>query len=515
MKSNNKTSAFFLSFSGSWWGLLLLLCAFSAQAQNLRGDVAHFANPIFPGDYPDPSILIDGEDYYLVHSSFLYYPGLTIWHSKDLVNWQPVSNALTTFVGSVWAPDLVKYNDKYYIYFPVENTNYVVWADNIEGPWSEPIDLHISSIDPGHAVDKEGNRYLYWSSGDYVKLSKDGLRTESEMIHSYDGWVIPNDWSIECFCMEGPKVVKRGDFYYLTVAEGGTAGPGTGHMIVSARSKSVTGPWENSPYNAILRAESNLDQWLSLGHGTIFGDAYGDWWIMFHGYEKHHYNMGRQTMLLPIEWTSDGWWKIPDGVNVNLPVEHRPKGEKLASNFQLSDDFKGNELGLQWKFYKEYNPNRFSFHKGLCVQGKGQSMNDCSPLLVVPSDHSYMASVEVEIEGNAQAGLSLFYKEGFNSGILTDGKNVLANLRGWQFITQADVAKSKMYLRLKNYDNIVDMYYSLDGKQWIKIENSLEVEGLHHNTLSGFMSLRIGLCAIGDGAVIFRNFEYQPLNTPQ
>src|SRR5689334_17458219 len=98
------------------------LSAFLAQAQvpnqsKIKGD-AYFVNPIFAGDYPDPTIMREGDDYYIVHSSFEYYPGLLIWHSKDLVNWVPVTHALTKYVGSVWAPNLVKYKNKYYIYFP-------------------------------------------------------------------------------------------------------------------------------------------------------------------------------------------------------------------------------------------------------------------------------------------------------------------------------------------------------------------------------------------------------------
>ena len=207
-----------------------------------------FINPVFSGDYPDPSLLVDGNDYYVVHSSFEYYPGLTIWHSKDLINWTPVTNALTKYVGSVWAPDLVKYNNQYYIYFPANNTNYVIVSDSIGGRWSDPIDLKVGNIDPGHVVDDNGNRYLYFSSGGYVPLSNDGLSVAGDFQHSYDGWPIPRDWTIECFCMEGPKFFKRGEYYYITVAEGGTAGPATGHMVISARSKSPLGPWEKSIY---------------------------------------------------------------------------------------------------------------------------------------------------------------------------------------------------------------------------------------------------------------------------
>lgn len=495
--------------------IILIFClATSVNAQNQSGSYKHsayFVNPVFSGDYPDPSILRDGEDYYVVHSSFEYYPGLTIWHSKDLINWNPVANALHKYVGSVWAPDLVKYGNKYYIYFPVENTNYVVTADKIEGPWSDPVDLMVGNIDPGHVADEKGNRYLYFSNGGYVPLSKDGLSVTGELKHAYDGWPIPREWSIECFCMEGPKLFKRGDYYYLTVAEGGTAGPATGHMVISARSKSPVGPWENSPHNPVIRTKSSSEKWWSVGHGTIFEDTVGEWWMIFHGYEKDHYNMGRQTLLLPVEWTEDGWYKIPDDVGLTMPIK-RPVGIAGKEQFVLSDNFDGKSLKSHWKFWGEYDTERFQLKNGgILINGKGNFISNSSPLLTVPSDHSYMAQVELEIEGNATGGLILFYNEQAFSGILADTKNILANLRGWQFETENDVINRHAFLRLININNQVDMYYSLDGTNWIKIANSAEVSGLHHNVLSGFLSLRIGLVSMGNGKVSFKNFKYEPI----
>ncbi len=489
---------------------LLLFVTLVCSAQNKS--TSQFTNPLFAGDYPDPSILRDGDDYYMVHSSFLYYPGLLIWHSTDLMNWEPVANALYKYVGSVWAPDLVKYNDKYYIYFPADNTNYVISADQIEGPWSDPVQLDISMIDPGHVVDENGNRYLYFSSGSYVPLSPDGMSIAGPVQHSYDGWEIPRDWTIECFCMEGPKLVKHGEYYYLTVAEGGTAGPATGHMVISARSKSPLGPWENSPHNPILRAKSPADKWWSVGHGTLFDDKDGNWYLLFHGYENGFYNMGRQTMLTPVEWTKDGWFKISDDIDIAQKIELPTKKASNKKLFTLSDSFDGEHLKKHWKFFGGFDEDRIELTgKSLVVAGKGNSVADCSPMLCVPSDHSYIADVEMEIEGDAIGGLVLFYNQQAFSGILADKNNVLANLRGWQFATEKNVLKKHVFLRLKNTNNTVDMYYSLDGKDWIKIENSFEASAYHHNVLSGFMSLRIGLCSMGNGKVEFKNFSYKAL----
>lgn len=105
----------------------------------------------------------------------------------------------------------------------------------------------------------------------------------------------------------------------------------------------------------------------------------------------------------------------------------------------------------------------------------------------------------------------LFYNNNYNSGILADNENILTNLRGWQFVTEHNVMKNHVFLRLKNINNTVDMYYSADGVKWNKIENSIEVSSMHHNVLGGFMSLRIGLCSIGEGTVKFKNFTYKSL----
>ena len=482
----------------------------NAQQQNSQQKNGSYKNPIFAGDYPDPSIIRDGEDYYIVHSSFNYYPGLLIWTSKDLVNWKPVTHALKKSVGSVWAPDLVKYNNKFYIYFPANETNYVVWADAINGPWSDPIDLKVGNIDPGHFVDDKGNRFLYFSNGGYVPLSKDGLSVTGDIKHSYDGWKIPNEWSIECFCMEGPKVLKYKDYYYLTVAEGGTAGPATSHMVVSARSKSPLGPWENSPYNPIIRTNDSSEKWWSKGHATVIDDTKGNWWMVFHGYENGYYNMGRQTLLQPVEWAADGWFKIKSGTKTE-DVLKKPAGQVVKSNFSISDTFSAMELQPQWQFYNQYDADRIQFSKnGLKIKGKGNNIGESSPLLCSASDHSYSAEVEVEIEGNASAGLILFYDDKIYTGIAADKENISAILRTWQFPTQKGVNKKHLFLRLEKKEQIVNMFYSIDGKDWLKIENSAEVSSFNHNVLGGFMSLKLGLSAVGEGSVTFRNFVYSP-----
>ena len=160
---------------------------FEGQRRADLGDGCYL-NPIFPGDHPDPSILKDGDDYYMTFSSFDAYPGLVVWHSRDLVNWQPIGPALFRNVGSVWAPDLVKHGGRYFIYFPAADGGVPVQLRDPggphSGPWSEPIDLKLPLIDPGHAVGEDGKRYLFLSGGRYVPLADNGLSTSGDVKHA-------------------------------------------------------------------------------------------------------------------------------------------------------------------------------------------------------------------------------------------------------------------------------------------------------------------------------------------
>ena len=211
------------------------------QAEVRRQVRAVYMNPIFRGDYPDPTIVRVDDDYYMTHSSFDYQPGLIVFHSTDLVNWEPLGPALKKYLGSVWAPDISYYDGKFYIYFTVATdkgkTNFVTWSVTPDGPWSDPIDLKIGNIDPCHVVGEDGARWLFMSGGRRVRLAEDGLSVmpeTSELV--YLGWRYPREWQTEGFCLEGPKIRRIGDYYYYLNAEGGTAGPPTSHMVVVARS---------------------------------------------------------------------------------------------------------------------------------------------------------------------------------------------------------------------------------------------------------------------------------------
>ena len=478
-----------------------------------------YRNPIVPGDHPDPTILKDGTDYYMTFSSFLSYPGVVIWHSQDLVNWSPIGPALKKPIGAVWAMDLVKHNGRYYIYIPgvsdAGNAIYVIHADNIRGPWSDPIDLKLSGcIDPGHAVGEDGKRYLFVNGVRRIRLTDDGLATDGPLEHVYKPWEYPRDWVVEMFAPEGPKILRRGEWFYLIAAVGGTSGPPTSHMVIVARSKSINGPWVNCPHNPIVHTQSVAETWWSRGHASFVEGPAGDWWMVYHGYENGFRTLGRQTLLEPMEWTSDGWPRAKGGT-LSAPLPKPKGGKKSPAGFALSDDFSANKLGLQWGFYApaadELDRVRYDANS-LVIKGKGTALADCSPLTTIVGDRSYEASVTLEMTGEAQGGLSLFYNEhgyvgiGFGSGQMFTYNNGQEHV--WM---RQPVPGNPIRIKVTNRDNIVTFHYSSDGKTWVQHPWQMEVSGYHHNVFNGFLSLRIALFSAGKGEVRARDFVYRGL----
>lgn len=500
-------------------GITLLLYSHLLFAQNKMEIHASesatntkFLNPILAGDFPDPTIMRDGKDYYMTHSSMFYVPGLVVLHSSDLVNWEPISNALNAYLGSVWAPDIFKYNDKYYIYFTVAGKgNFAVYSTSPYGPWSEPVNLQIDGIDPGHIVDHKGNRWVFMNGGYRAKLNPNGLGVVPGTLEKvYDGWDFPIEWESDGFNLEGPKLKKIKDYYYKVSAQGGTAGPPTSHMAILARSKSLDGPWENSPYNPLIRTLKNSEKWWAKGHGSLIDTPDGKWWIVYHAYENGFLGRGRQTLLEPLKMTDDGWLIAPLGEEVEKPIL-KPITSSTAIN--RLDHINKFRIGLDWKFFEEYSSDRVNFKNGvLNIRAKGNSPRDSAPLLFVPTSNNYEISAKIEIDSGTVGGLTLFYNKDFYVGT---GFDVEKRIR-WR---KGDVRGTwnhhescrELWLRIRNIDHIITGYYSYDGIIWKKERWGMDISGYHHNTLYGFISVLPGLFAYGEGEVRFSNFDFKIL----
>lgn len=480
-----------------------------------------YLNPIVAGDHPDPTILKDGDDYYMTFSSFYSYPGLVIWHSTDLVNWTPIGAALRKQLGTIWAVDLCKHGDRYYIYLPANPDDkgwsiYVIWADDIRGPWSEPIDLAISGcIDPGHVVGEDGKRYLFVNGIRKIRLSDDGLATDGTLEHAYSPWRYPDDWIVENFAPEGPKLLRHGDWFHLITAVGGTAGPPTGHMVIAARSRSVHGPWEHCPHNPLVRTLSASEPWWSRGHASLVEGPAGDWWMVYHGYENGFRTLGRQTLLEPIEWTSDGWFRAKGG-DLSEPIRKPAKGRPSPAGSALSDDFSTDRSGIQWAFH-DPRPNEMErvarTGSALRLAGAGTSPMDSSPLAFIVPDRAYRAEVTLELVDNAEGGLLLFYNHKAFAGVgFTRDAIRTFQYAEEQVWARVPVANRRVRVRLTNDEHIVTYEYSHDdGRSWRLHPTRMEVSGLHHNVFGGFLSLKVGIYSASSGGIVLSDFRYRSI----
>lgn len=444
----------------------LLSLALAAALCGCAQKAAPLKTCIFPGDYPDPSIVRDGNDFYMTHSSFTYFPALLVWHSTDLVHWEPISRAVEDGDYSIYAPDICKVDGKFYIYYPTSRgENYVVTADDPRGPWSAPVKLDVGGIDPGHVVAEDGQRYLYTNNGYVTPLTPDGLAAGGRPKKVYDGWEFPSDWKTEGMWLESPKLFKRGDWFYLISAEGGTAGPETSHMVVAARSKSALGPWENSPYNPMVHTYSASEAWWSKGHGTLVDDAKGNWYVVYHAYRNGFHTLGRSTIIESVEWTRDGW-----------PVLAEPDGAKWEQD------------GLQgdYSYLRDYaNPLLWARWQPGFAGG--------TLMTTTAVDASYEITASFTVPEGGSAGLYLFYNEAAHFGL-----------------SCTDAAFS---LRIRNQRNSATLWKKVAGGEWTLLPGNemsdVDVSGMHHNNFSGFFALRPAYLLSG-GAQL-EAFEYKQL----
>ncbi|WP_267347014.1 family 43 glycosylhydrolase [Sphingomonas sp. GM_Shp_2] len=493
-----------------------------------RADLGNgsYINPVLAGDRADPNVLKDGDDYYAAFSSFVYYPAVCIWHSRDLVNWTPVGPVVEKPIGSVFAVDLARHDGRYFVYIPVfvppagppkgpPFKIFVCHAEAMTGPWSEPVDMGIDGyIDPGHVVGEDGRRYLFLNDGHRVAISADGLHRDGPVEKVYQGWPIPDNWVIEGFALEGPKLIRRDGWFYMFSGQGGTAGPPTSHMVVVARARSIDGPWENCPHNPIVRTATRDEPWWSRGHATPVEGPDGGWWLAYHGYENNRRTLGRQMLLDPFVWDRAGWPRALGG-DLRRPLPKPGKSIDRPKGFSLSDDFVKAAFGTRLSFYDPkpgYLDRVRLANNALHLKGAGNSIATSSPLAMISGDHRYSVTVDIDLATADEAGLLLFYNDKLFCGVgISNGQLHAYKVGTEQMFPPAGPANgSRMFMRVENVDDVATFRRSSDGHKWETV-SSFEVSGYNHNIGDGFLSLRPAIFAIG-GEAVFRSLQYRALD---
>lgn len=397
-----------------------------------------YRNPVMRSFHADPSIVRVVDDYYMVNSSFIYFPGIPISHSKDLVNWQLIGYAVTDpdwaseHLGRLeggrgfWAPDISYHDGRFYICATLRNnddmeypqTQIVTSSDRPEGPYDTPVIHNISGIDPSLFTDDDGRRYMLLNRGAcLVEVSSDGKRILS------DPEMIAYGWSGHA--PEGPHLIKKDGYYYCFLAEGGT---GRGHMITVLRSRNLKGPYENCPYNPIMTQKDPIAPIQCCGHGKPVMTQDGSWYMVYlceRMIDGKWGMLGRETALDKITWTADGWpivnmRKGPSYI-AKLPYD-RKDSNYVANDSKIWNDGKHNMTipdGV-WLFARTADKKFVDVRQdsSVMIKGDGRDLCDigCRSFAVynqkdlVCRDEIQMISPNGLLD-HEEAGMTLYYDE--------------------------------------------------------------------------------------------------------
>lgn len=552
------------------FGLLALLAApLAAQAQpvasfdwfdyrgsdpvdaTLKPKPGEYRNPILQGFYPDPSVTRVGDDYYLVTSTFSYFPGIPVFHSRDLVNWTQIGNAIDRpdqldfkklgLSRGVFAPTIQAKDGLFYILNTCVDCggNFVITATNPAGPWSDPTwlpDLD-GGIDPSLFFDEDGRTWILNNGPPVGEPQYQGHR--AIWIQEFDRktrksfgprTLLVNggvDFSKKPIWIEGPHIFKKDGWYYLSCAEGGTA---EGHSQVILRSRSVTGPFLPNPANPILTQRGlpgdRPNPITSAGHAQLVQTQKGDWWATFlavRPYAGDFYTIGRETFLLPVTW-KDGWPQIL-ALGETIPYVHArpdlPAGAEpsVPSNgaFTVRDEFADTRLPPYWMMARNPRSNWYALEGGaLRLTARAEGLGDnANPSFLGRRQQHRNATAETlvrfapEKDGD-RAGMTVFQNDDywFFVGMKRVGGKAVVTLdqregpdaprTGRTIATMPVAAGAPLRLRITVQDNRYSFAYAeAQGNaapRWQTL-GSIQTDSLTTRTAGGFVGSVFGVFA--------------------
>ena len=504
-----------------------------------------YRNPILTGFYPDPSVCRVGDDYYLINSSFAYFPGIPVFHSRDLVNWQQIGNVISRpdqlhydhqgVSRGIFAPAISCHDGTFYVVCTMIDSdgNFVATSTNPAGPWSDPTLLRFEGIDPSLFFDDDGRAWMLNNGAPVGTPLYSGHR--AIWIQEFDphakAMVGPRTMLVnggvdirqKPVWIEGPHLFKRDGWYYLCCAEGGTS---VNHSQVILRSRNVTGPfvpWEQNP----ILTQRNLDGTVpfavtSTGHAELVVGPDQQWWAIFLGvrpYEGRFSPMGRETFLLPVTWTPDGWPRILErSQRVPLVVTApngsglRPSSVPLNGNFTWRDDFTQPVLSPLWIMLRTPHEGwwKLDSSKGrleLTPRAETLSGQGNPTFLARRVQHSHFVaatSLDVPVETGVSAGLVVFQGERYHyfEAIKRDGKDAviyLERLAGGSAevigSVRAPATAGTISLRVEANGAQCSFTYAVEPGKWQALVVGADAKILTTEVAGGFVGATVGVHA--------------------
>ena len=506
-----------------------------------------FQNPVLKGFYPDPSICRVGEDYYLVTSSFCYFPGIPIFHSRDLVHWEQIGHAIhrkeqldynnCAHSGGLWAPTIRYHDGTFYIIntlVPLDSKetdgkvcrNYIVKTEDIYGSWSEAIFIEgAQGIDPSLFFDEDGR---IWYTSNRVpekelwlghkeiylaELDPVTLQIKGEKIVLWNGAVSNSNY------IEAPHIYKRNGYYYLIVAEGGTY---TNHSVMAARSRSITGPYELCARNPIVtHRHRRLSLEISVtGHADLIETQNGEWWMVLlavRPYGNFLYNLGRETFLVPIAWEEDGWPIVDNEDGLVHEKERRPKRqEAVRPGISPCDNFEGKKLSLIWNTLRHSEIDFFNLKERpgylrVYAQTNEITENCTSSFVGRRQQHKYFyAATAMEAclyEDKEEAGLVILQDHKYHFQFLLSKTGEAHFLRLYEIrggcislLAERKVNSVKrIYLGVQGAEDKYSFYYGYSEDERVLLYADADGSILSSTVAGGFVGTYIGMYATSHG----------------
>jgi len=509
----------------------------------------HTENPVLPGFHPDPTVCRVGETFYLATSSFEFVPGVPLYRSDTLVDWEPIGHVLTRdsqldtrdarSSGAIFAPTL-RHRDGT-VYLTTTDTSggghFVVTADDPAGEWSDPVFVDAPGIDPDLFWDGDTPYFTYFTGDpdrgiEQAEIDLDtGALGEPRTI-----WT-----GLDDPYAEAPHLYERDGTYYLVVAEGGTH---TGHSVVVARSDDPTGPFEPAPENPILTHRTRFQYDVhAVGHADLVTDADGNWWLVCLGIRPHSgfpgwHHLGRETFLAPVTW-DDGWPVVPGGelpgeLPADLPESHElPGGHDAPGNHDPHGDAPVGDRspvrhtdtdfadgrGVEWFWRRTPDRDRYAFtDDGLVLSGGPETLSEQGTTGIYRRQTDFDCRVRADLDFDPapgdEAGIALVMDEQhhYSVGVVGGEREAVVRLRIGDAAEVTARTQVGEHVTL-GIDAETERYrFLVDGKELADARSKY----LATEVAGGFTGVVVGPYATGNGeaadsSALFERFVYEPV----
>ena len=486
-------------------------------------------NPIIPGFHPDPSVCRVEDQYFLATSSFTLFPGVPIFRSDSLVDWEQIGNALDresqlNLSGTkdwvslgAFAPTLRHHDGLFWLIITVfgsPNPTFFVTAQDPAGPWSEPVPVAIRGIDPDLAWDELGNCWVHFAGNGIERCRIDDQTGEilegPEPTWSGTGLQYP----------EAPHLFSHDGSWYLLIAEGGTE---RGHAVSVARGPTPLGPWESCPFNPILSHRSTDQPIQNTGHADMVCAPDGSWWMVLLGVRPRgitpgFHVLGRETFLTTIDWTN-GW---PSPGEVDLKITAAPPGPTTTHPLHLRVDFDESSLGPEWISVRRPPSSSSSLVERpgwLTLHGTDASLGSPEPVFVARRQQHHFCRIRTQVEApnGVEAGLAVWIDPSAHYEIAVAGHRVVAAARIGPLCSVVGEAlrpsgPATLTIETMPHGHGPDAIRLgiEDGSGSTQVLAELDGRYLSTEVAGGFFGRIVGVYAIG-GDASFQWFEYEGL----